>query len=59
MILRQFLFFCGLKYKRHILSLDGPVVTAVGYKDELAVVTHASPPLPSNEQVQFIVTSCD
>ncbi|KAJ8536345.1 hypothetical protein K7X08_034746 [Anisodus acutangulus] len=37
--------------QRHILSLDGPVVTAAGFKDELAVVTHASPPLPSNEQI--------
>ncbi|CAN4088315.1 unnamed protein product [Withania somnifera] len=37
--------------QRHILSLDGPVVTVAGYKDELAVVTHASPPLPSNEQI--------
>ncbi|XP_019189746.1 PREDICTED: WD repeat and HMG-box DNA-binding protein 1 [Ipomoea nil] len=37
--------------QRYILSLDGPVVTAAGFKDELAVVTHASPSLPSNEQV--------
>ncbi|KAF9593767.1 hypothetical protein IFM89_025392, partial [Coptis chinensis] len=28
--------------QRHVLSLDGPVVTAAGFKDELAVVTHAS-----------------
>lgn len=38
-------------HQRHILSLDGPVVTAAGYKDELAVVTHISPSLPSDEQV--------
>ncbi|XP_051117098.1 protein ENHANCER OF LHP1 1 isoform X2 [Andrographis paniculata] len=37
--------------QRHILSLDGPVVTATGYKDELAVITHISPPLPSDEQM--------
>lgn len=44
--------FVGLKLvQRHILSLDGPVVTAAGFKDELAVVFHSSPSLPSNEQV--------
>ncbi|CAH9092846.1 unnamed protein product [Cuscuta europaea] len=37
--------------QRYILSLDGPVVTAAGFKDELAVVTHVSPSLHSNEQV--------
>ncbi|CAK9147891.1 unnamed protein product [Ilex paraguariensis] len=37
--------------QRYILSLDGPVVTTSGYKDELAVVTHASPSLPSAEQM--------
>ncbi|CAL9247968.1 unnamed protein product [Arabidopsis halleri] len=37
--------------QKHILSLDGPVVTAVGCKDHLAVVTHVSECLPSNEQV--------
>ncbi|XP_010495876.1 PREDICTED: WD repeat and HMG-box DNA-binding protein 1-like [Camelina sativa] len=37
--------------QKHILSLDGPVVTAVGRKDHLAVVTHVSDCLPSNEQV--------
>ncbi|KAG6413774.1 hypothetical protein SASPL_126488 [Salvia splendens] len=37
--------------QRYILSLDGPAVTAAGYKDELAVVTHISPPLPTNEQI--------
>ncbi|KAL1554815.1 WD repeat and HMG-box DNA-binding protein 1-like [Salvia divinorum] len=37
--------------QRYILSLDGPVVTAAGYKDELAVVTHISPPLPTDEQI--------
>ncbi|VVB16977.1 unnamed protein product [Arabis nemorensis] len=37
--------------QKHILSIDGPVVTAVGCKDQLAVVTHVSDCLPSNEQV--------
>ncbi|KAI7731328.1 hypothetical protein M8C21_027142, partial [Ambrosia artemisiifolia] len=37
--------------ERHVVSLDGPVVTASGFGDELAVVTHSSPPLPSNEQM--------
>ncbi|CAN8268394.1 unnamed protein product [Cochlearia groenlandica] len=37
--------------QKHILSLDGPVVTAVGCKDQLVVVTHVSDCLPSNEQV--------
>ncbi|CAH2064947.1 unnamed protein product [Thlaspi arvense] len=36
---------------KHVISLDGPVVTAVGCKDQLAVVTHVSDCLPSNEQV--------
>ncbi|MCL7035969.1 hypothetical protein MKW94_022549 [Papaver nudicaule] len=36
--------------QKHVLSLDGPVVTASGFKDELAVVTHASR-LPSNDQM--------
>ncbi|XP_035541582.1 WD repeat and HMG-box DNA-binding protein 1 isoform X3 [Juglans regia] len=38
--------------QKHVLSLDGPVVTAAGFKDELAVVTHASDCLPSNDQIQ-------
>ncbi|EYU38153.1 hypothetical protein ABFS82_04G141100 [Erythranthe guttata] len=37
--------------QRYILSLDGPVVTAAGHNDELAVVTHLSPPLPTDEQM--------
>ncbi|KAL3529378.1 hypothetical protein ACH5RR_008700 [Cinchona calisaya] len=37
--------------QKYILSLDGPVVTLVGFKDELAVVTHSSPSLPSDEQM--------
>ncbi|XP_023762447.1 protein ENHANCER OF LHP1 1 [Lactuca sativa] len=37
--------------QRHVVSLDGPVVTASGFGDELAVVTHSSPSLPSNEQM--------
>ncbi|XP_068637138.1 protein ENHANCER OF LHP1 1-like [Aristolochia californica] len=28
--------------QRHIISLDGPVLTAAGFKDELAIVTFAS-----------------
>lgn len=37
--------------QRHVLSLDGPVVTASGFKDELAIVTHACDCLPSNDQM--------
>lgn len=37
--------------QRYVISLDGPVVTATGFGDELAVVTHSSPSLPSNEQM--------
>lgn len=39
--------------QRCIISLDGPVVTLAGLKDELAVVTHCSPSLPSEEQVKL------
>ena len=38
-------------FQKHILSLDGPVVTASGFKDELAFVTHSSTCLPTNDQV--------
>lgn len=37
--------------QKHVISLDGPVVTATGCNDQLAVVTHVSDCLPSNEQV--------
>ncbi|XP_076947551.1 protein ENHANCER OF LHP1 1-like [Bidens hawaiensis] len=37
--------------QRHVVSLDGPVVTASGFRDELVVVTHCSPALPSNDQM--------
>uniref|UniRef100_A0A5B7B1E7 Putative WD repeat and HMG-box DNA-binding protein 1 n=1 Tax=Davidia involucrata TaxID=16924 RepID=A0A5B7B1E7_DAVIN len=37
--------------QRYVLSLGGLVVTASGFKDELAVVMHASPSLPSNDQM--------
>ncbi|XAR51253.1 hypothetical protein NMG60_11005824 [Bertholletia excelsa] len=37
--------------QKNVLSLAGQVVTASGNRDELAVVTHASTPLPSNDQV--------
>ncbi|GMI78175.1 Enhancer Of Lhp1 [Hibiscus trionum] len=37
--------------QKHILSLNGPVVTAAGFNDELAIVTHVSDCLPSNEQM--------
>uniref|UniRef100_A0A7N0RC00 WD repeat and HMG-box DNA-binding protein 1 n=1 Tax=Kalanchoe fedtschenkoi TaxID=63787 RepID=A0A7N0RC00_KALFE len=37
--------------QRSILSLDGPVVTAAGLRDQLAVVTHASHCLPSGDQM--------
>ncbi|KAL5544857.1 hypothetical protein UlMin_008641 [Ulmus minor] len=37
--------------QRHVISLDGPVVTASGFNDEIAVVTHAADCLPSNDQM--------
>ncbi|RID58723.1 hypothetical protein BRARA_F02000 [Brassica rapa] len=37
--------------QKHVISLSGPVVTATGCRDQLAVVTHVSDCLPSNEQV--------
>lgn len=37
--------------QKNVISLDGPIVTASGFKDELAVVTHISPPLTSNDQM--------
>ncbi|KAL4280939.1 hypothetical protein GQ457_03G017900 [Hibiscus cannabinus] len=37
--------------QKHIISLNGPVVTAAGFSDELAIVTHVSDCLPSNEQM--------
>ncbi|CAL9064297.1 unnamed protein product [Musa banksii] len=36
--------------QRHILCLNGPVVTAAGYEDKLAIVTHASECLSSGDQ---------
>ncbi|RLN35460.1 WD repeat and HMG-box DNA-binding protein 1 [Panicum miliaceum] len=35
----------------HILSVSGPVVTAAGHGDQLAIVSHASNCLPSGDQV--------
>ncbi|WVZ63894.1 hypothetical protein U9M48_013488 [Paspalum notatum var. saurae] len=35
----------------HILSVIGPVVTAAGHGDQLAIVSHASDCLPSGDQV--------
>ncbi|KAF8646040.1 hypothetical protein HU200_066003 [Digitaria exilis] len=35
----------------HILSVSGPVVTAAGHGDHLAIVSHASDCLPSGDQV--------
>ncbi|GAB4845347.1 hypothetical protein Ancab_038755 [Ancistrocladus abbreviatus] len=32
--------------KRHVISPEGSVVIAAGFKDELAIVTHTSRPLP-------------
>ncbi|XP_038678678.1 WD repeat and HMG-box DNA-binding protein 1-like isoform X2 [Tripterygium wilfordii] len=37
--------------QRHILCLNGPVVTASGFKDELAVVTHVSDSVSSRDQM--------
>lgn len=47
----HFFFFTDLLLQKHILSLNGPVVTAAGFSNELAIVTHVSDCLPSNEQV--------
>lgn len=44
-------FFFVFFLQRYLISLGGPVVTATGFGDELAVVTHSSPSLPSNEQM--------
>ncbi|RZC08509.1 WD repeat and HMG-box DNA-binding protein 1-like [Glycine soja] len=42
--------------QRDVFSLDGPVVTASGFKDKLAVVTHATDGLLSNDQkLEFMV----
>lgn len=41
----------SISLQRHVISLDGPVVTASGFKDNLALVTHASDCLSSNDQV--------
>nr|VDC66816.1 unnamed protein product [Brassica rapa] len=40
---------------KHVISLGGPVVTATGCRDQLAVVTHVSDCLPSNEQVGIVL----
>lgn len=37
--------------QRYILSLEGPVVTAAGFNDELAIVMHICPSLPSDEPI--------
>lgn len=51
-LVSQHIYFAEcFSMQTHVLSLDGPVVTASGFKDELAIVTHASDCLPSNEQV--------
>lgn len=41
----------SISLQRHVISLDGPVVTASGFKDNLALVTHAFDCLSSNDQV--------
>ena len=41
--------------QKHVISLGGPVVTATGCRDQLAVVTHVSDCLPSNEQVGIVL----
>lgn len=46
-------FPCSDLLQRYVLCLDGPVVTASGFKDELAVVTHVSDSFSSNDQVFF------
>lgn len=57
-IIVHILFPDSTLFQKHVLSLDGPVVTASGFKDELAVVTHASHCLPSNDQVLFSTLPC-
>lgn len=53
--MREFKFLHYLLFllllQKHILCLNGPVVTLAGLKDELAIVTHASDSLPSGDQV--------
>lgn len=50
-ILQHLHTYESISSQRHVISLDGPVVTASGFKDKLAVVTHASDCLSSNDQV--------
>lgn len=42
----------------HILSVSGPVVTAAGHGDQLAIVSHASDCLPSGDQVFISILIC-
>lgn len=37
--------------QKHVLCLDGPAVTASGFKDELAIVTHSADCLSTDDQV--------
>jgi len=41
--------------QKHVFSLDGPVLTASGFKEKLAVVTHAFDCLSSNDQVGSVL----
>ncbi|KAI3970779.1 hypothetical protein MKX01_024426 [Papaver californicum] len=41
--------------QKHVFSLDGPVVTASGFKDELSVVTHSSCLPPNDQMLEFRV----
>lgn len=41
--------------QKHIICLSGPIVTAVGYKDQLAIVIHASDCLPSGDQMLEVI----
>ncbi|XP_047163216.1 protein ENHANCER OF LHP1 1 [Vigna umbellata] len=42
--------------QKHVFTLDGPVLTATGFKEKLAVVTHVFDCLSSNDQMlEFIV----
>jgi len=45
-------------WQMHILSVSGPVVTAAGYEDQLAIVSHASDCLPSGDQVFVRILIC-
>lgn len=44
----------SISFQRHVISLDGPVLTASGFSGKLAVVTHAYLCFSSNDWVGSI-----